>query len=123
MKNHFVEHFKELKTLGKEYIDLHFSLAKIESMEKLSGIITFLLLSIIAVSFFSIIIFLLGVAFALWFADVAGTMAQGILIYTGVLILILIFFYAFRKSLLINPIIRKFNTLFFDEHKIKDHKE
>ncbi len=125
MKNHFVAHFQELKKLGKEYIDLHLSLAKMESMDRLTKIIVFLLLLFIAISFFSIIVILLGIVFALWFSSVAGTLSQGILLYVGILILLVTIFYIFRESLFINPILRKFNMIFFDENNIKnqDHEE
>lgn len=94
------------KKLLQEYVEVRFSIFKLELIKtssQISGLIIWLIISIFLL--FLIFIFA-GITIGFLFGELLHSNAAGFAIATAIIVLIAILLTVFRKKLFINPIIR-----------------
>lgn len=107
-----VENFQQLYDEIKKYIVLQAEYAKTEVVEKMTLLLSTLLIASL------IIIFALGVLFYLCFAlayalePLLGSLALSFGLISGVYILLIIVLVVFRKRLIIHPLVKFLSGLF-----------
>jgi len=107
--------YKSLAKNVKDYADLRIQLAKLQIVEKVSQILS-LLVVIIASSILLMGAFLyLSMMFVVWLQTVTGSYAWGFLCVALFFVFLFFLFVIFRKKLIINPIIRKMSAIMFKE--------
>ena len=116
------ENLAELKTLAKSYIDSYITLWKLQFLEKLSRIGTFLVSAVIMIMIFSFALFFATFAFSYWYGKNYGNFAEGFLISTAFYLLLAILVYIFRKRLIANPVIKAISSILFKEDESNEEK-
>lgn len=108
------------------YIDLRLRLLKLAVVERISGIMSYLILMFIVLFLSMSILIFLGVAFAEYFAEVLDSRSGAYLLTAGVLLLLFLSLFAFKK-----PIVRGISGVFIrilteageDEEEVGAKKE
>ena len=79
------------------YIDLRLRLVKLTLIERISGIMSYLILAFIVLFLGISILIFLGVAFAEYFAEILNSRSGAYLLTAGVFLLLFFFLFAFKK--------------------------
>ena len=117
IKENSINNFKQLFAEIKKYLDLQKEYAKVELTEKLSVLISTLVIGGLVLSFGTIAILYLSFALAYKLAEYLGGMGTSLSIIAGVLLLILLIIYLNRKRLIFNPVINFLANLFLNDSK------
>ena len=110
--------YEQLKKEIQEYIRLRYDLLRLNVLEKTAGILAlFLLILVVTVSVLAAFLYF---SFALAFVlhEHGGlSLAAALCIIGGVFLLLSLLLYAFRKSLIINPLIRQLSRILFQDEE------
>ncbi len=104
----------------KKYISLQREYIKLDLAEKLSVLISLLVLVFVLMSVGVVTLFYLTTAFVHSINHLVGSVALSYLIAAGLNMLIMLIVYAFRKTLIYAPIIHFISKLFLED---KDNQE
>lgn len=119
MKNHtFTEHFTELGDVLKSYFDARIKLWKILILEKFTKAGTYLFTSVMVLLSSFIILMFLGFAFSFWYGENYGSFTTGFLISAGIMFLIMVLLYLFRKLVFSRNILKKNSDFLFEEDEL-----
>ena len=101
----------------KEYINIQVDLLKINLVEKLSQIISLLIGLIVGSLLALVIIVYLSVTLVYWLGTIFNSLLPGLLIISGVFILLFVLFYINRNKLFLNAIVRMINKILFEKEQ------
>ena len=110
-----VENFQQLYDDVKKYIQLQSEYVKVEFVEKLTVLISALLI------IFLVIILIMGALFYLFFSvayliePIVGSMTVSFFIISAFYLLLTLALFVFRKKLIINPLVRFLSRLFLNK--------
>lgn len=109
-----VENFEQLFAEIKKYLALQTEYVKVDFVEKLSIILsTLLIITIVLVMVVAALFFLFfSLAYAL--EPVLGSLALSFALIAGLYLLLTAIFYSLRKKLIINPLVRLLTNLFLN---------
>ena len=99
--------FSENKKLVTDYIETRMSLVRLQSVRMLSKSGGTLIWAVIAILFVFIILIFTGLVLGFWFSDLTGSYIKGFALATLVFVLLFILITVFRKTLFVNPMIKK----------------
>ena len=109
------DNVSEISENVKAYIRLKTDMLKLTLTEKLSLIISALLISVILFLVFLFISMFISIAFIFWFRDHAGPLYVGALIVAGCYFLIGIIIFLLRNSLFIDPLVKQITKVLLEE--------
>jgi hypothetical protein len=98
---------RENKSLFKEYLETRLDIYRLQAIRagsKSAGYLVWILVSIFLL--FLVAIFA-GLVLGFWLSDLTGSFIKGFAITTGILVFIVILLALLRKSLFVNPVVRK----------------
>lgn len=98
--------YKELIENVKQSAKLELEYSKLTLAEKLSIIMSRAIFVMVAIIFAACVLAVLLWALTNWMISLTGSMWLGVLISVGVLLLLLLVLYGYRKPLVINPVTR-----------------
>ena len=108
---------------AKEYIELQGDMLRLNLVEKVSQIISYLVVVIIGL-FLGLTAFVyFSMAFVIWMQSFFGSMIPGFLILGAFFIVLLVLFFVFRDKLFVNPIIKKMSGILFNEIEEEEENE
>jgi len=99
--------FSENKKLVTEYIETRIDLLRLQSVRMLSKTGGTLIWAVIAILFVFIILIFSGLVLGFWFSYLTGSYIKGFALATLVFVVLFLFITIFRKSLFVNPMIKK----------------
>jgi hypothetical protein len=107
----------------KEYAHLQFDMLRLVLIEKLSQII-----SLIVVLFIGAILILasfiyFSMAFVHWMSTIFGSMIPGFLILGGFFVILFAVFYKLKTSVFLNPIVKKLSSILFKDLNNSENHE
>lgn len=110
-----VEDFEQLIAEFKKYFLLQAEFVKVEFVEKLSIILsTLLIITVVLVMVIAALFFLfLALAYAL--EPIVGSLALSFTIIASIYLLMTLVFFLFRKKLVINPLVKLLANLFLSK--------
>ena len=111
--------FKEIKT----YLETKYNLTRLDITEKTIIVISLILQVIIIVMLSSIILLVLSLALANYLGKYWDNTGLGLLIVTGLDILLLMIFIIFRKAFIIKPLSKKLIKLLLDPNREEEDEE
>ena len=117
LKENSINNFKQLFAEVKKYLDLQKEYAKLELTEKLSILISTLVMGGIILAVGTIALLYRSFALAYKLADYVGGMGTSLTIIASVLLILLLIVYLSRKKLIINPVINFLARLFLNDSK------
>jgi hypothetical protein len=109
------DNVSEISDNVKAYIRLKIDYLKLNLTEKLSLIISALLISIILFLVFLFISMFISIAFIFWFRDHAGPLYAGALIVAGFYLLIGLIVFLMRNKLFIDPLVSQISKILLEE--------
>ena len=117
-KSGYINSFTQLFTEVKDYMKLQDDYVKIDIVEKITKILSMLLFILV------VLVLAMGLLFYLLFslAYILGPeigFVSSFAIIAGIYLILLVVIVAFRKSLIINPLLRIIVGMFYEEEKIE----
>jgi hypothetical protein len=105
----------EISDNVKAYMRIKIDLLRLTLTEKLSLIISALLISVILFLVFLFISMFVSIAFIFWFRDHAGPLYVGALIVAGFYLLVGIIMFLIRNRLFIDPLVSQITKILLEE--------
>ncbi|MDP4281822.1 MAG: phage holin family protein [Bacteroidota bacterium] len=118
MESHNIsDNIHELTGSVKEYVKIRVSLLKISITEKMSKVISKMLITMAFFILFLFVILFISVAFIFWFRDHAGPAYAGALIVASFYVILGFVVYLLRKKLFVNPVVTMLSKMLLEEEK------
>lgn len=109
------ESYQKIWTESKKYLELRYDLLRVELLEKISHICALLLATIVGLLLGIIAFTYLSVLLLVWLETLFNSIIPGLCIVLGIHLLLLVCIFAFRKQWFINPLIRQFSKILFND--------
>lgn len=110
-----IENIRQLFLEFKKYLLLQKEYTKLEVTEKLSILLSTLILILLIIILGMMALFYLSFTIAYMLAPVVGGLFASFSIIAGFCILLIILLYVFRKALIINPMVKFLASLFLSK--------
>lgn len=117
MSKKLTNNIAELNDSVKQYVQIKFDLFKLMLLKKSSSFVSYILGYLVIILFSLFIIMFLGAAFAIWYGQKFNNYLEGVLIATGILVLLAVLFIIFRKRILTNPLLKNFSEVLFEDEE------
>lgn len=105
---------------SKKYLELRYDLLRVELLEKSSRICALLLIAIVALLLGGLIFTYLSALLLVWLDSLFGSFIPGLCIVIGAHIIILACVFIFKNQWFINPLIRQFSKILFNDTEPKE---
>ena len=116
--------YKSIAKNAKEYGELYLQLFKLNAVGTLSKFVSYLIVVIAGVILLLTVVIFLAIIMVLWLKNVTGSLIYSLLIMCGVFVVLFLLLLLFRKTLMLNPIIRKMSSILFNkESELQDEEE
>jgi len=112
------ENFQQLYNDVKKYIELQADFIKVEFVEKLTILLSTLLIITLLMILAIAALFYLFFSLAYAIVPLVGSLAISFCIISGIYLILIIILYVFRKNLIINPLVRFLSKLFLTKTKL-----
>lgn len=109
-----IENIQQLAVEFKKYLELQRDYTKLELTEKLTILISTLILILVLVILGMVALFYLLFSFAYVLEPLVGGLMASHAIIAGITIILMIIIYAFRKPLIISPMVNFLANLFLN---------
>lgn len=119
MSKDIKSNFGELNDSLKEYVQIKVDLFKLSLLEKTTRFTSYLFVFQVVLKFVVLIVGFAAATFAVWYGEKHDNLVGGLLIATGVLIVLALVFIFFRKQLVTNPILRNFSEILMEDEEQK----
>lgn len=106
------DNFKQLYGEVKKYIELQGEYVKVEIVEKMTILLSTLLIIGLVLVLVMAVLFYLCFSLAYTLETFFGSLAMSFSVISGIYILLIVLLLVFRKSLVINPLVRFLSNLF-----------
>ena len=106
----------------RAYLKSQIALFKLDTVEKLTGIFSSIMLILLAVLLLGGALFYLSLGFIWWSQGIFGSLLPGTFIVSGSYIFVLALIYIFRKKWIVNPFVKLFCKIFFEETNNSDNE-
>lgn len=107
--------YKKILEECKQYASMRFDLLRLELLEKLSKIISLILLVIVCIFIATIIFTYLSVLLLLWLNEIFSSMIPGVCIVAGIYAVVLAIILIFKDKIFLNPIVGALSKIIFSE--------
>lgn len=107
--------YKKILEECKQYASMRFDLLRLELLEKLSKIISLILLVIVCIFIATIIFTYLSVLLLLWLNEIFSSMIPGVCIVAGIYAVVLAIILTFKDKIFLNPIVGALSKIIFSE--------
>lgn len=114
MKLNFVEEIRNIFEQSKTWVRLEVEYAKLTIAEKLTMLLTSLIVGFVCLLLFTVVLIMLSFCVAELYKLIL-TPALAYLATAGSILVFLLLFYLFRKPILLTPIARMLTKIFFDK--------
>lgn len=118
-----IETIQQLFVEVKKYISLQKRYTQLEIAEKLTILLSTLILVLIVIILSMVALFYLSFTVAYWLAPVLGSVVASFALITVFIIFLAILIIAFRQKLIINPMAKFIASLFIQESNKEENHE
>lgn len=118
-----IETFQQLFVEVKKYLSLQKKYTQLEIAEKMTVLLSTLILVLIVIILGMVALFYMSFTFAYWLAPVFGSIMASFALITTVIILLIIAVITFRKTLIVNPMAKFIASLFIQEPSKEEKHE
>ena len=115
--------YRQILNEMKSYANMRFNLIRLELLEKLSKIISLILLVVVCILISVIIFTYLSVLLLLWLNEVFSSMIPGVCIVAGIYALALAIMIIFKEKIFLNPIIGALSKIIFSDKESNKQSE
>lgn len=121
VNNDSINNVRELIQDFKKYLELQKEYTKLEITEKLTIIISSVLLAVVLAILGMIVLFYLSLAFVYLLAPYVGGLIVSFTITAAIILLVMLMVYIFRKQLIVTPLVN-FLVNLFAKKRTKDNQ-
>lgn len=107
----------------KEYLNLQIDYLRLQSVEKLTKVISAVVLVFVSIILFTGLLFYLFFTLAYVLEPVLGSLALSLGVITIFYLILLVLFYIFREVLIVNPLLKIFLNILYDKSEEKEKDE
>ncbi|MBQ7489884.1 MAG: phage holin family protein [Bacteroidales bacterium] len=115
------KYLKFVKDIQK-YVELQLDMLRLNLVEKLSQIVSYLAVVIVGIFLIMTAFIYFSMAFVHWMQSYFNSMIPGFLILGVFFIILFVVFFMLRKKLFLNPMIKKFSGIFFNDFSNEEEK-
>lgn len=115
-----VESIRQLCAELRQHVQLRLRLARLDLVDKMTAILTALILGIVLFLLSMIVILFLSYAAAMGLATLTGNIALAFVLIALFYAVVALMAYAFRERLIIAPVVRFLGSLLLDDQPEKD---
>jgi len=115
--------YKKFLRDGKEYLFTRYDLLRLELLEKVSTILSVLILVMIGLVLFTTVWVYVSCILIVWMEGWFGSYIPPFLIMGGVSMLMFVVVFLLRERLILNPLIRIFSGILFDNVETEEENE
>lgn len=116
-------HAKSLFESAKSYMTANLKLFNISISVKIIRFISTVMTGFALFLVFTLFILFISGALAFWLGELLGAVYYGFLIVSGIFLLFGITIYIFRRTIILNPLIRKSAIIFFMDDDFSQHND
>ena len=121
MRFKFVDDIENIFEQGKTWVSLEIEYAKLSLAEKLTMLLTTLIIGLICLLLGFVALILLSFCFVELFRDIMCP-ALAFLTVAGIIIFLLVMLWVFRKPLLLNPLARMLTRILVEKNEKKNEQ-
>jgi hypothetical protein len=114
-KTRIADNISEVIEASKTYIEANLKLFKLSLLERLSKVVSLIISTTLVMLVGMLFVLFLSISAALFISSLLDSRTLGFLIMALFFLVIVIFLWVKRKTLVINPIIRTLNDIVFDD--------
>lgn len=111
------DNLKDLYAEIKKYVGLQAEYFKVEFVEKMTILLSTLLIIVLVINLAVAALFYAFFALAYALEPVVGGLILSFIMVSAVFVLLIVLLFVFRKKLIINPMVRFLSTLFLDKSR------
>lgn len=111
----FLEPLEDIGNSLKEYADNRLDQVKLKTTKHLSASLALLFAWVVIVMVVLVAFSFLALALGLWLGEIIGSQACGMLIISGIFLVIALVFFLLRKRIFVNGLVRAFINMFFEK--------
>jgi len=110
----------ELNDSVKDYLQTKIDLFKLSVIEKISHFASYFIGFIVLILFVFLVVAFLFAAFAVWYGQTYDNKVVGILIASGMLVVLGLLFFLFAKKTITSNFVKTLSEIVFEENDDKD---
>lgn len=117
--------YRKFSQNAKEYLQMRYDLLRLELLEKLSLIVSLVLLIVIGIVFLLSSLMYASLAFVFYLKGIWGSAVPGFLIMCAVLLVITALLFVMKEKWFVNPLIKQLSSILFkdsDKEEVEDGK-
>ncbi|MEI6749413.1 MAG: phage holin family protein [Bacteroidales bacterium] len=114
-KTRIADNISEVVDASKTYIEANLKLFKLSLLERLSKVVSLIISTTLVMLVGMLFVLFLSLSAAIFIGSLLNNMALGFLIMGLFFLVIVLFLWAKRKTLVLNPIIRTLNDIVFED--------
>ncbi len=100
---------------GKEYLNTRYDLLRLELLEKVSSVVSLLILVMVGLLLISSVWIYIACILIVLMEKAFGSFIPAFMIMGGFSLIVLVLVALFRNQLILNPLIRRFSKILFDD--------
>jgi len=116
-KTRIADNISEVVDASKTYIEANLKLFKLTLLERLSKVVSLIISSTLVMLVGSMFLLFLSLSAAMFIGSLLDSRTLGFLIMALFFLIIMLFLWFRRKTLVINPIIRTLNDIVFTDNE------
>ena len=117
------DNISEVIDASRKYVEANLKLFKLSLLERLSKVVSLIISTTLVMLVGTIVMLLLSLSAAVLIGDMLHSRALGLLIMALFFLLLVIFLWVKRKTLIINPVIRSLNDIVFSDDEPDEEEE
>lgn len=121
-KTRIADNISEVADASKTYIEANFKLFKLSLLERLSKVVSLIISTTMVMLVGMLFVLFLSLSAAMFIGSFLESRTLGFLIMALFFLLIVLFLWFKRKTLVINPIIRTLNDIVFDDNENEENE-
>jgi hypothetical protein len=114
-KTRIADNISEVVEASKTYIEANLKLFKLSLLERLSKVVSLIISTTLVMLVGMLFVLFISISAAMFIGSLLDSRTLGFLVMALFFLVIVIFLWVKRKTLVINPIIRTLNDIVFDD--------
>jgi hypothetical protein len=112
--------YRKLSEDAKEYLKMRYDLLRLELLEKLSLIVSLVLLIVISVVFLLSAFMYASLALVFYLRNIWGSPVPGFLLLCGVFLAIAALLFVMKEKWFVNPLIKQLSAILFKDESTEE---
>jgi Zn-dependent protease with chaperone function len=117
------DNISEVIDASRKYVEANLKLFKLSLLERLSKVVSLIISTTLVMMVGLLVLLFLSLSAAVFFGDLLHSRALGFLVMAFIFLLLVIFLWIKRKTLVINPVIQSLNDIVFTDDEPEEEQD